>query len=108
MCEERAESEGMYSLDFYKLLPPSPGLSCLLFKQTGNDERERESTVKISPSPPHPLSLRDRTRRKKSAFGEKSPGQGSPRMAEARKEEAEPCIGTRTLPPKLLLCRAGR
>lgn len=40
------------------------------------------------------------------ASGEKSPGQGSHRMAKSRQEEVEAHIGTRTLPPKLLFCRA--
>ena len=63
--------------------------------------------MKISPPPaPHPLRLRDWTRRKKIASGEKSPGQGSHRMAKSRQEEAEAHIGTRTLPPKTLFCRA--
>ena len=76
VCKERAESESMYSLHFYKSLPPTPGIILPSFQKNRKWwKRERIYCKDITlPTPPTELEGLDKER--KGCFRGKVPRTG--------------------------------
>lgn len=67
--------------------------------------RERIHYKDITITPTLPTELEGLDKEEKSYFWIQVPRVGSHKIAEVKQEKAEAGIGTRTLPPNLLLCK---